>query len=297
MKLKRLFITLAIACAPIMGSAQASLNPEWTAPLSPFRIADNLYYVGSRDLAAYLITTSAGNILINANLEQSPAQIRASVTQLGFKWRSIKIVLNSQAHFDHVGGLAQVLKETHAQNWVMNGDAAVIESGGRTDFSFGPEPQFPNAHVDKILHDGDKVQLGGITLVAHKTAGHTRGCTTFTLRTHMPGEPQGKLRNVVIAGGFMALSEYRLVAMNGQPASYPGITQDFQKMFRDMRQYPCDIFLGAHASYFNMLAKIDRMPKDGAAVWIDPKGYQAKINDAERAFNAQLAEQQEAAKK
>ena len=117
--------------------ARAQTNPEWTTPLPPFQIADNLYYVGSQELAAYLVTTPAGNILINANLETSPPQIRASVEKLGFKWAETKILLNSQAHFDHMAGAAQILRETGAKNMVMEGDADVVESGGRTDFLFG----------------------------------------------------------------------------------------------------------------------------------------------------------------
>ena len=161
-------------------SARAEINPEWTTPLPPFQIADNLYYVGSQDLAAYLVTTRAGNILINANLETSPPQIRASVEKLGFKWADTKILLNGQAHFDHMAGAAQILRETGAKNMVMEGDAEVVENGGRTDFlaAKGALPPYPPAKVDRILRDGDTVELGGVKLTAHKTAGHTRGCTT-----------------------------------------------------------------------------------------------------------------------
>src|SRR4051794_40558344 len=125
--------------------ALAELNPEWTTPLPPFQIADNLYYVGSQELAAYLVTTPAGNILINANLETSPPQIRASVEKLGFKWADTKILLNGQAHFDHMAGAAQILRETGAKNMVMDGDADVAESGGRTGFlaSVGALPPAP----------------------------------------------------------------------------------------------------------------------------------------------------------
>ncbi len=167
--------------------ALAQTNPAWTTPLPPFQIADHLYYVGSEDLAAYLVTTPAGNILINANLETSPPQIRASIEKLGFHWADTKILLNGQAHFDHMGGAAEILRETHARNMVMEGDAEVVESGGRTDSlaATGSVPPYPPAHVDRVLHDGDTVELGGITLTAHKTAGHTRGCTTWTLPVHL----------------------------------------------------------------------------------------------------------------
>ncbi len=135
--MRRLFLLFVLSFAL---PALAEINPEWTTPLPPFQIADNLYYVGSQDLAAYLVTTPAGNILINANLETSPPQIRASVEKLGFKWADTKILLNGQAHFDHMAGAAQIVRETGAKNMVMEGDAEVVESGGRTDFLRGPRP-------------------------------------------------------------------------------------------------------------------------------------------------------------
>src|SRR5215469_966232 len=273
--------------------AHAETNPDWTTAVAPFQIADNLYYVGSRDLAAYLVTTPAGNILINANLESSPPQIRASIERLGFHWQDTKILLNGQAHYDHMAGAAQILRQTHAQDMVMECDAEVVRTGGRKDFSYGTDGilTFPAARVDRVLHDGDTVTLGGVTLTAHKTAGHTRGCTTWTLQTHIHGDAPGQLRNVVIVGGLTVLSQYRLVDSPRHPASYPGIASDFTQTFATLRKLPCDIFLGAHGLYFNMLAKLDRMPKEGEAVWIDPKGYQDAINASETAFQKALQSQ------
>jgi metallo-beta-lactamase class B len=296
--MRRLALTIAFAfllVAPI--SARAVENPDWTTPLTPFRIADNLYYVGSRDLAIYLVTTPQGNILINAGLESSPPLIRASVEKLGFRWTDTKILLNSQAHFDHVAGAAEVLRETHAKNFVMEYDAQLMEAGGATDFarkSDGLSPYAPT-HIDRILHDGDTVTLAGVTLTAHKTAGHTRGCTTWTMRVHVPGEPAARLRNVVIIGGFAALSGYRLVATRTQPASYPGIAQDFAHTFVVLNALPCDIFLGAHGVYFDMLAKLARMPREGDKVWIDPAGYHRAVTEAQQTFEAELHKQQAAA--
>jgi metallo-beta-lactamase class B len=275
-------------------SARAEDHPTWTTPLPPFRLADNLYYVGSQDLAAYLVTTPAGNILINANLPSSPPQIRHSVEQLGFRWADTKIVLNGQAHYDHVGGLAEVLRETHAQDMVMEYDAQVVESGGRTDFLHPTQSlqEYPRAHVDRVLHDGDTVSLGGVVLTAHRTGGHTRGCTTWTMRVHLPGEPAGKLRDVVIVGGYSFWSEYHFVATPGHPASYPGIAEDFKHTFATLHRLPCDVFLGAHGDYFGMDAKLKRMPMEGAEVWVDPQGYQAAVSRAEAAFEKALKEQE-----
>ncbi len=138
----------------------AQTNPDWTAPQKPFRIVDNLYYVGSRDLACFLVTTPAGNILINANLESSPPLIRKSVETLGFHWADTKILLNSQAHYDHLAGAAAIVQQTGAKLMVMDGDVSVAQSGGATDFA--ALPRFPPVHVSRTLHDGDTIQLGGV---------------------------------------------------------------------------------------------------------------------------------------
>ena len=282
-------LCLCFTCLP----AKAKDPPDYTTALPPFQIADNLYYVGSRDLAAYLITTPAGNILINANLKSSPPLIRASVEKLGFSWKDTKILLNGQAHADHMGGAAEVLRETHARDMVMEGDADAVRSGGRKDFAFGTDgiETFPPARVDRVLHDGDTVVLGGVTLTAHHTGGHTRGCTAWTFRTHILSDPAGGFRNVVIVGGLRALSQYRLLDAPGQRASYPGIKEDFDKTFATLRALPCDIFLGAHGIYFGLLSKVKRMQTEGEAAFIDPKGYIDTVNAAQAEFDKTVAAQ------
>jgi len=145
------------------------------------------YYVGSEDLASYLVVTPRGNILVNSNLASSPPLIKKNIEALGFKFADTKILLISHAHYDHCAGSAQVKQLTGAKYLVMDADVSVVESGGKTDFQYGTEKsmQFPRAHVDRVLHDGDKVRLGGAVLVAHLTAGHTRGTTTSVSYTHL----------------------------------------------------------------------------------------------------------------
>jgi metallo-beta-lactamase class B len=218
------------------------------------------------------------------------------VEKLGFRWSDTRILLNGQAHFDHVGGAAEIVRETHAKNMVMDGDVSVVETGARTDF-LSPSPnihEFPPVHVDRVLHDGDTVQLGDVTLTAHKTAGHTRGCTTWTMRSHVPGEPAGTMRDVVIVGGTGFWSEYHFVATPGHPVSYPTIVEDFQHTFAELRALHCDIFLGAHGGYFDMLAKLKRYPQAGPSVFVDPAGYAAYVSEAEETFRKALSEQQAA---
>ena len=265
-------------------NAAAAIPADWTTPLAPFHIAGNLYYVGSRDLAAYLVVTPQGNILINANLESSPPLIRASVEQLGFKWADTKLLLSSQAHYDHAAGAAEILRETGAKHLVMDGDVEVVRSGGGTEYDKTLD-RFPAARVDRILHDNSTVSLGGTSIVAHKTAGHTRGCTTWTMRT-VEG---GQTLNVVIVGGWAWNPAIRLVGTAGKPASYPGIEKDFEHAFATYRALPCDIFLGAHGVYFDMLQKLQRMPAEGAAVWIDPAGYKRALAAKQAAFEKEVA--------
>jgi metallo-beta-lactamase class B len=275
-------------------SMLADVDASQTTPIAPFRIADNLYYVGSQDLGSYLVVTPKGNILINANLASSPKQIRASVEKLGFDWSATRILLNSQAHSDHAGGAAEVVRETHAKNMEMDGDATVVESGARTDF-LSPSPNiatYTSVHVDRILHDGDTVSLGDVTLTAHKTPGHTRGCTTWSMRSHLPGEPAGTMRNIVIVGGVTFWSEYHFVATPGHSVSYPGIVQDFEHTFAALLALPCDVFLGAHGGYFDMLAKLKRYPQAGPSVFIDPAGYRKFVTDAQQTFRSALRSNQ-----
>jgi metallo-beta-lactamase class B len=273
----------------------AQTNKDWTTPVDPFRIAGNLYYVGSKDLASYLIVTPQGDILINSSLEVSVPLIRDSVKKLGFRFADIKILLISHAHSDHDAGSAEVKQWTGAKYMVMDGDVPVVESGGAKDFAYGvatatvPASRYPAAKVDRVLHDGDEVRLGGTVLVAHKTAGHTRGCTTWTLREN----DQGRTLNVVIVGSWNVNPGFRLVDQPGRPASYPGISQDYRRTFTVLKDLPCDVFLGAHGQYFNMLEKLKKL-QAGATdnVWIDPKGYQAAVAERKAAFEAELMRQE-----
>jgi metallo-beta-lactamase class B len=264
-------------------------HPEWTTPIEPFRIAGNLYYVGSQDLASYLIVTPKGDILINSSLEASVPLIRSSVEKLGFRFEKIKILLISHAHGDHDAGSADLIRQTGAKYMVMDGDVPVVESGGAKDFAY-PDSLYPAAKVDRVLHDGDEVRLGDAVLVAHKTPGHTRGCTTWTLRV----KDGGRLLNVVIVGSWNVNPGYRLADRPGQPASYPGIAADFQRTFSILERLPCDVFLGAHGQYFGMLEKLNRIGAGATEnVWVDPSGYQAAVAERKGAFEAELARQQQ----
>ena len=294
MNLRRFFgIALLLAFSLPFAAAKNSFEtPAWTKPAPPFRIAGNLYYVGSEDLAAYLIVTPQGNILINSNLESSVPLIKQSVEALGFKFSDIKILLISHGHFDHCAGSAGILKLTDAKYYVMDADVSVVQSGGKSDFAYGadPEMQFPVTHVDRILHDGSKVSLGGTVLTAHLTPGHTRGTTTWTLDETSSDQANARPLHVVIVGSPNVNAGYKLVGNK----AYPGIAEDYKRGFAVLQTLPCDIFLGAHGAYFGLAAKYPKWKAGDQNAFIDSAGYKAYITERQQAFQAELAHQKAA---
>jgi metallo-beta-lactamase class B len=269
----------------LTGSLFGQGNPEWMKPFPPHRIVGNVYYVGSKDLASYLITTPQGHILINSSLKNSVPLIRKSVEALGFRFNDVKILLISHAHFDHCAGSALIKQLTGAKYMVMDADVPVVEDGGRSDFQYGRSigSWFAPTKVDRVLHNGDEVRLGNIVLVAHLTAGHTKGCTTWTMK----GVDGGRTYNVVIVGSPNVNPGYKLV----DDARYPQIAADFERTFRTLNSLPCDIFLGAHGGYYGMEEKYARMKKGETGVFVDPVGYTSYVAEREQAFRAELKRQ------
>ena len=260
-------------------------DPSWTQPFPPHKIVGNVYYVGSQGLASYLITTAQGHILINSSLEASVPLIRSSVEKLGFHFSDVKILLISHAHWDHDAGSAEVKRLTGAKYMVMEGDVPVVESGGKEDFQYGSSPNdlYPATKVDRVLHDGNEVRLGDTVLTAHLTPGHTKGCTTWTLKAR----EAGKTYNVVIVGSPNVNPGYKLV----NNTKYPQIAAEYTQMFRVLKSLPCDIFLGAHGGYYNMEEKYARLAAGRANPFVDPDGYKAFVSEKEKAFEAELKEQ------
>jgi metallo-beta-lactamase class B len=269
------------------GQALAQGASDRMTPFPAFRIAGNLYYVGSKDLASYLVTTPSGDILINSSYQASVPLIQRSIESLGFKMSDVKILLISHAHDDHDAGSAQIKKLTGARYMVMDADVPVVETG--VDYFYtAAKNRYPPAKVDKVLHDGDQVKLGDAVLVAHKTPGHTKGCTTWTMKV----SEKGKIYNVVIVGSWNVNPGYRLVGNT----AYPGIAADYEKTFRILNSLPCDIFLGAHGGYFDLVQKYDRMQKGDALAFVDPAGYKAAVAQKENDFRKELARQENGGK-
>jgi metallo-beta-lactamase class B len=281
----RVLIASIMAGTMISASASSQNSSDWTEPFPAFRIAGDLYYVGSKGLANYLVTTPQGHILINSDLEANVPLIRASIEQLGFKFSDVKILLISHAHWDHDAGSAMIKALTGATYMVMDADVPVVESGGRADFQYGSDPamRYPPVHVDRVLHDGDRVKLGDVELVAHLTPGHTKGCTTWTLTVR-----DGKISyDAVIIGSPNVNPGYKLV----RNTMYPTIAQDYERTFRVLKTLKCDLFLGAHGGYFDLEAKYARLRAGHADAFVDPRGCAAFVDQKEQEFRSELARQ------
>jgi len=257
-------------------SLRAQANPDWHRPFPAFKIAGNLYYVGTADLAVYLIHTPQGNILINSDFTEDVPLIHKSIEQLGFKYGDTKILLISHAHGDHDEGMGLMKKVTGAKLMVMDADVPAEEStaAGR-----------PGVHVDRILHDRDTVELGGAKLTAHLTPGHTKGCTTWTMQV----QEGGRTLNAVIVGSPNVNAGYLLVGNK----DYPQIAQDYVKTFRVLKGLPCDLFLGAHGGYFGLKAKYEKMKAGATNPLIDPDGYKAYVAERDATFQKEWKRQQE----
>jgi metallo-beta-lactamase class B len=268
----RNFLLLLASAAGLLAQGNSDMHREFP----PFKIAGNLYWVGTADLAVYLINTPQGNILINTDYKQDLPAVKRGIEQLGFKYSDTKILLISHAHGDHDEATGVVRSETGAKLMVMDADVPDEQStaAGR-----------PGAHVDRVLHDGDSVELGGSKLVAHLTPGHTKGCTTWTMQVR----DGGRMLNAVIVGSPNVNPGYILVGNK----NYPKIADDYVKTFAMLKSLPCDLFLGAHGAYFGLQAKYEKMKAGGANPFIDPDGYKAYVAERDDAFRKEWARQQQ----
>jgi metallo-beta-lactamase class B len=267
----RALLSLFVISALAWGQGKnAFAGIDWNAPFPAHKIVGNVYFVGSEQLGSFLITTPAGHILINSDYEETIPVIKASVEKLGFKFSDIKILLGSHAHPDHMSGDALFKELTGARVMVMEQDVPALRNmrqGGK---------EHP---MDRILNDGDTVELGGVTLTAHLTPGHTQGCTTWTLKA----EEGGKIYDVVVVG---SLSLNAAVLVNN--TAYPRIADDFRRSFAKMRTLKADVFVGSHNGFYQMAQKYAKLAAGGPNPYIDPEGYKALIDSSEKAFNDRM---------
>ena len=255
-------------------------------PVPPFQIAGNLYYVGAIEIGSYLITTSQGHFLLDGGFVETAPQIERNIEQLGFKLRDVKILLNSHAHFDHAGGFAELKKFTGAKFLATDGDAGLLRHGGHGDFRFGDTLAFPPIVPDRIIHDGEPIQIGEQVMTARLTPGHTKGNATWTTKIR----DGNKTYDVVFVGSQSAL-DYKFVGEE----SYPGIRSDFEKSFATLNRLPCDIFLGSHGTFFHLMEKHERLLHGNANAFVDPDGYKSYLRESETEFRDKVAKQEQQA--
>jgi len=260
-------------------------NPAWTTPVAPFKVVGPILYVGTKDLAAYLITTPAGHILIDGAVPSMAGEIEKSIRALGFKPEEIRILLTTQAHFDHVGTLAHFKALSHGSVRIMKGDEGIVADGGVSDYLLGkrPDAHFTPVKVDVVLKDGDVIALGGVSLTAIRTPGHTPGCATYTMSV----TDGGRTYAVVFPGSTTVNPGTRLV----KDPSYPGIADDFRYTFERLASLKPDIFLAAHASFFDLEGKRARMTTEGVEAFVDRDGYRRLHAQKREAFDALIKEQ------
>jgi len=273
---------------PVLAAAQSNgpTRARWNLPMEPFRIVGNIYYVGTLNLASYLITTPQGDFLLDGGLPESAPLVEKNIAKLGFRLSDVKILLNSHAHFDHAGGLAALKRDSGAQLIASRADGELISQGRQVYFDLDPDTTFPPAKVDRFIEDGGILEMGGTSLTAHLTPGHSLGCTTWTMRILEGGSPY----NVVF---FCSTSFVGFHFLNNPKDTH--LIEDFNTTFAKLHQIPCDIFLAPHGEFFHLAEKRARMGTSRENPFIDPSEFATFVNTSEQDFRREVAHQESAA--
>ncbi|MEO8647551.1 MAG: subclass B3 metallo-beta-lactamase [Acidobacteriota bacterium] len=275
---------MVCACSVAVLGQLSETEQSWNKPVEPFRIIGNVYYVGASDLTSYLIATPKGHILIDSGMAETVPQVRVNIEKLGFKLSDIKYLLNSHAHYDHAGGLAELRRVTGAKLLVSRGDAGLMSRGGRKDPNFGDSFPFEATQPDETFDDGKQVKVGGSELTANVTPGHTAGCTTWTTTA----VDRGRKYKVMFVCSTSAPG-YKLVGNE----AYPKITADYFVTFSRLKRLRPDVFLGSHGQQFDLLGKIEVLKtRPSVNPFIDPKGFLDYVTESESSFKKALASQQ-----
>jgi metallo-beta-lactamase class B len=266
----------------LLAQRDSGERAAWNEPVKPFRILANIYYVGVAGVTSFLVTTTQGHILLDGGFPETAPLIEKNIAALGFRIQDVKFLLNSHAHYDHCGGLAELKRLSGAQMVASRADSEMLESGGRGGFEGWKNSGFPTVKVDRVIADGETVTLGGVSLTALLTPGHTKGCTTWT----MPVTESGKNHHVVFYCST-SVPGYRLI----NNPKYPQIASDYEHSFARLRQLPCDVFLAPHADFFQLDDKRARIGNGGANPFIDPAEFRAFIDRSEQDFESELKKQ------
>jgi metallo-beta-lactamase class B len=276
-----LSLPLLLGDAQLAGQSSPEERAAWNMPLKPFHIVGNLYYVGVQGISSFLITTPDGDILVDGGLPESAPLIEKSISDLGFRLTDVKFLLNSHAHHDHCGGLTALKKDSGAKMIASAGDSASSNGHRQLNCSDRVRPIRP-VGVDRVIADGETVQLGGAVLTAHLTPGHTKGCTTWT----MPVKEGEKTYQVVISCST-SVADNQLV----HNRAYPTIASDYEQTFAKLRQLPCDVFLAPHGSLFHLDKKLASVREGRTGAFVDPGELKKYVDESELAFRQELARQ------
>jgi metallo-beta-lactamase class B len=284
--LRLIVLTATLTSILIFSTAQTVREPkpwteEWARPYEPFRIAGNLYYAGTYDLACYLITTSDGNILINTGLASSAEQIEKNIQSLGFKFSDTKILLTTQAHYDHMGAMAAIKKKTGAILMAQEKEAEVLKDGGRSDYALGGEfSSYEPVKADRLLKDGDTIRLGEMQIILLHHPGHTKGSSSYLFTV----KDVRRSWKVLIANMPSIVTDKPFAEIS----AYPDMAKDYAYTFNAMKKLSFDLWLASHASQFNMHAKHQPGDAYNPAAFIDPAGYEAALSNLKKQFDNKL---------
>lgn len=271
--------SLSLAC-----TAHVLAQPEdWTTPFPGHRVISNLYAVGTSGLGVFLITSEDGHILINTGLEDSTPLIRDNIESVGFRLEDVKILLTMQSHWDHTAALAEIKAITGAEMWATPRDARVLEDGGFSDPHFGGKENFAPIDVDRIINDGDVIELGDIRLLVHEHPGHTEGSSSYSMEVN----ENGRDFDVVIANMGTINSGKKMLV----DPTYPGVADDFRETYRRQKAMDVDVWVAAHGGQYGLHEKFQPGQTYSPETFVDPEGFLSEVNRLEQIYLDQLAEE------
>ncbi len=278
----RLLTAFLFAFAATASSQQSEEWRSWNQPVKPFRIMGNVYYVGASGVTSFLITTPQGHIVVDGGFAETAPMILQNIRTLGFKPQDVKYIVSSHAHSDHVGGLAELKRATGAKLLSSAQDAPMLRSGGKGDFTFGDRFLFPAVEPDRLFQDGEEISLGATKLTAHITAGHTKGCTSWTMPVHEGGRTYNVLFHCsTTVPGHKLLNN----------TAYPEIVSDYEASFRTLRALPCDVLLAPHAGFFHLEEKPAKLPRGEANPFVNPQECKEFMEQSAESFHKELEKQ------
>jgi metallo-beta-lactamase class B len=280
--MKRLFLLLLLAAAPLFAQYTPA-TPGQNDAVEPFRIIGNIYYVGANEVTSYLITSPEGDILLDGGFPETAPLIERNIQKLGFKLTDVKALISTHAHYDHAGGLAELKRVTGATFYASAADTPLLAAGGKGDFAFGDRFLFPPVKADRVVEDNQVIRVGTAAMHAHLTPGHTKGCTTWTADVIENGEKHTAvfICSISMPGGYKLVNNTK----------YPKIAEDYKQTYKKMRALNADVFLGSHASFWDMEGKRKKIGS-GANPFIDPAGYKEFLDDNQKVFEDELKKQQ-----